>query len=270
LLGINKNLTLRFNFLDFSYFFSFLLIFMANHLDLEEQEQLDQFKHFWRQYGNIITWTLIVVLGAYAAWNGYQYWQRSQATQAAAMFDEVERSIATGDVAKVERAMSDMTAKFGSSPYAQQAGLMAAKTYFDKGNLDASKKALALVTEKSSDVGYQAIAKLRLASAHIEGKNYDEALKLMAGSFPKEFEPLAADRRGDILSLQGKTAEAKAEYIKSYKGFDDRSGYRRLVEVKLNALGGDPVTNPANEVSKDVNKDANKEANKEATAEVKK
>lgn len=215
---------------------------MANNLD--EQEQLDQFKYFWRQYGNIITWILIAVLGAYAAWNGYQYWQRNQATQAAAMFDEVERSIASGDVAKVERALTDMNAKFGSSPYAQQAGLLAAKTFYEKGNLDASKKALATVAEKSSDVGYQAIAKLRLASAQMEGKNYDDALKQLTGTFPKDFEPLAADRRGDVLALQGKPAEAKAEYVKAYKGLEERSGYRRLVEVKLNALGGDPVTAP--------------------------
>ncbi len=225
---------------------------MANHLDLEEQEQLDQFKHFWNQYGNLITWVLIAVLGSFAAWNAYEYWQRTQAAQAAAMFDEVERSIATGDVAKVERALSDMNSKFGSSPYAQQAGLLAAKTFYEKGNLDASKKALATVAEKSSDVGYQAIAKLRLASALIEGKNYDDALKQLSGAYPKEFEPMAADRRGDVLALQGKPAEAKAEYVKAYKGFDDKSGYRRLVEVKLNALGGDPVTNPVTSAATEV------------------
>ena len=222
---------------------------MANHLDLDEQEQLDQFKHFWKQYGNLITCVLIAFLGAFAAWNAYEYWQRSQATQAATMFDEVERSIATGDVAKVERALSDMNAKFGSSPYAQQAGLLAAKTFYEKGNLDASKKALATVAEKSSDVGYQAIAKLRLASALIESKNYDDALKQVSGTFPKEFEPMAADRRGDVLALQGKPAEAKAEYVKAYKGFDEKSGYRRLVEVKLNALGGDPVTTVVTDIA---------------------
>ena len=232
---------------------------MANHLDLDEQEQLDQFKHFWKQYGNLITWVLIAVLGAFAAWNAYEYWQRSQTTQAAAMFDEVERSIATGDVAKVERALSDMNAKFGSSPYAQQAGLLAAKTFYEKGNLDASKKALVLVAEKSSDVGYQAIAKLRLASALIESKNYDDALKQVSGTYPKEFEPMAADRRGDVLALQGKPAEAKVEYVKAYKGFDDRSAYRRLVEVKLNALGGDPVTIAVTDI-----------ATKDASAEPKK
>ena len=219
---------------------------MANHLDLDEQEQLDQLKHFWRTYGNLITWALIAVLGAFAAWNGYQYWQRSQAAQAAAMFDEVERSVASNDVAKVERALADMNVKFGSSVYAQQAGLLAAKTFYDKGNADAAKKALTVVAEKSSDVGYQAIAKLRLAGILIESKSFDEATKQLSGTFPKDFEPLVDDRRGDVFALQGKPAEAKAEYVKAYKGFDERTGYRRLVEVKINALGGDPATAVAN------------------------
>ena len=48
-----------------------------------------------------------------------------------------------------------------------------------------------------------------------EAKAYDEALKQLSGDFPKEFEALVADRRGDIYSLQGKKAEAKAEYIKA-------------------------------------------------------
>ena len=95
---------------------------MANQLDLEEQEQLDQLKHFWKQYGNPITWLLIAVLGSYAGWNGYQYWQRQQAAQAAALYDEVERLVKTGDLAKIERAFADMKDKFGATAYAQQAG----------------------------------------------------------------------------------------------------------------------------------------------------
>lgn len=207
------------------------------HLDLEEQEQLDQLKHFWRQYGNPITWVLIAVLAAVAGWNLYQYWQRSQATQAAAMYDEVERIAVTGDVAKLERALGDMKDKFASTTYAQQAGLLAAKAYVDAGKLDAAQSALRWVAEKSSDEGYQAVARLRLASVLIETKAYDEALKQLAGNFPVDFAPLAADRRGDVYLAQGKKTEAVAEYLKAYKGLGEGSEYRRLVDVKLAALG---------------------------------
>ena len=144
---------------------------MANQLDLEEQEQLDELKHFWKQYGNAITWVLIVVLSSFAAWNGYQQWERSQAAQAAAMYDEVERVVATGDVAMAERAFSDMKDRFARTTYAQQAGLLLAKLAVEKTKPEVAKSALTWVSEKSSDEGYSAIAKLRLADLLIDA-NY--------------------------------------------------------------------------------------------------
>ncbi|MDD5335752.1 MAG: tetratricopeptide repeat protein [Rhodoferax sp.] len=213
---------------------------MANQLDLEEQEQLDQLKHFWKQYGNAITWALIVVLGTFAAWNFYQYWQRSQASQAAAMYDEVERVVKSADAAKIDRVFADIKDRFASTTYAQQAGLLVAKQYYSAGNIEAAKSALSWVADKSSDPGYQAVAKLRLAGVLMESKAFDEALKQLTGSFPPNFEALVADRKGDILLLQGKKKEAIAEYGKAYKSFDERTDYRRLVEVKLNSLGVDP------------------------------
>ena len=212
---------------------------MAKHLDLEEQEQLDELKHFWKQYGNLITWSLIAALSAFAAWNGFQYWQRSQSAQSAVMFDEIERAVQSGDTARTERALSDMKDRFGRTAYAHQAGLLVAKAHMDKGNLDAARAALAWVADKATEPGYQAIAKLRLAGILMEKKSYDEALQLLSGVFPKGFEGLVADRRGDIMMVQGKKADAKIDYEKAWKALDERADYRRLVEVKLNALGVD-------------------------------
>ena len=219
-------------------FNAFQHLFMAKHLDLEQQEQLDEIKHFWKQYGNLITWVLIAVFGGIAAWNGYQYWQRSQAAQASQMYDEVDRAVQSGDITRIERALTDMNQRFASTSYAQQANLLAAKSYHDKGNIDAARAALLLVAEKSSNDGYKAVARLRLSGLLIEKKLYDEALKTLDAPFSKEFAGLVEDRRGDLLALQGKKQEARAEYEKAYKSLDERADYRRLVEVKLNALGG--------------------------------
>lgn len=212
---------------------------MANALDLEEQEQLDQIKHFWKQYGNAITWALIVVLGAFASWNFYQYWQRNQANQAAALFDEVERALQAGDAAKIDRVFAEMKDRFGNTAYALQSGLLVAKHDAGSGKLDAAKAVLSWVSEKSSDPGYQAIAKLRLASLQIESKNYDAALASLSGSFPASFEALVADRKGDVYLLQGNKAQAITEYQKAVKLFSTATEYRSLVEVKLGSLGVD-------------------------------
>lgn len=212
---------------------------MANELDLEEQEQLDQIKHFWKQYGNAITWVLIVVLGAFAAWNFYQYWQKNQASQAALLFDELEKTLQSSDASRIDRVFSDMKDRFASTAYAQQAGLLVAKQYVTLGQLEPAKAALTWVADKSSDAGYQAIAKLRLSAILIEGKKFDEALGQLSGTFPSGFEALVADRKGDVFILKGDKTQAVAEYEKAYRLLDARSDYRRLVEVKLNAQGVD-------------------------------
>ena len=184
---------------------------------------------------------LTVALAAFAGWNVYQRWQQSQATQAAALFDEVERNAAAGDLPKLDRVFADMKDRYPNTSFAQQAGLVAARVFFEGAKPDQAKAALTWVAEKSSDNGYQAIAKLRLASVLVETAAYDDALKLLAGSFPPEFSALVSDRVGDIYMLQGKKQEARAEFEKAFKAFDERVEYRRLVEVKLNALGVNPT-----------------------------
>ncbi len=214
---------------------------MATHLDLEEQEQLDALKHFWNRWGNLITWVLIAVLGAYAAWNGWQYWERRQGALAAGLYEEVERAAQAGDVARVERALADMKDRYGGTTYAAHAGLLGAKLLQDQAKPGDAKAALGWVADKAPDEGLRAIARLRLATLLVGEKAYDEALKALAASFPAEYAPLAADRRGDILLLQGKRDQAVAEFGKAYQGLGaDTGDYRRLVGMKLNALGIDP------------------------------
>lgn len=213
---------------------------MATHLDLEEQEQLDQLKHFWNTYGTLITWIVLLAAGAFMAWNGWQYYQRTKAAQAAALYDEVERSAQAGDAARIERTLADMKERFAGTAYAQQAGLLAAKTFYEKGNAESSKAALTWVAQNAVDPGYQAIAKLRLSAELLDSKAYDEALAQLGGAVPKEFEPLVADRKGDIHLAQGKRDEARTEYQKAWTGLDARSDYRRLIEIKLNGVGVDP------------------------------
>lgn len=213
---------------------------MATPLDLEEQEQLDQIKHFWKTWGNLISWVLIAILGSYAAWNGYQYWERSQAAKAAALYDEVERAAAAGDVARVERSLSDMKDKFGSTQFAQQSALLAAKTLQAQGKADAARDALSWVANGAPDKAYRDIARLRLAAMHLEAKAYDEALKQLSQEFTPAMLALAADLRGDVLQAKGQTVEAIAAYQQAWQKLAETPDYRRLVQAKLNALGIEP------------------------------
>jgi predicted negative regulator of RcsB-dependent stress response len=214
---------------------------MATQLDLQEQEQIDELKAFWKQYGNLITWVLVVVLGGYAGFNGWNWWQRDQALKASAMYDELDRAVQAGDAPKAARVFADLKERYPRTAFTQQAGLLAAKLQYDKGEADAARASLAWVAEHASEDEYKTVARLRLAGVLADAKQYDEALKqLDAAKAGKEFEALVADRRGDILLAQGKKDEAKAAYLAAWKAMPSTLDYRRLVEAKLTALGASP------------------------------
>jgi predicted negative regulator of RcsB-dependent stress response len=223
---------------------------MSSHLNLEDQEQLDELKHFWKSWGDLITWVLIVVLGGYAAWMGWQSYESKQAAQSAALYDTVERAALSNDLPLLDRSVSDIEEKFASTTYAQQAALLAARVYNDKDRKADAKKQLTWVIDKASDEGYQALARLRLASLLVEDKAYDEARKQLTAKTPEAFAPLMSDRLGDLAMLQAQPAEAVQHYKNAWKGFEPNADYRRLVAVKLAALGADPEDAAAVETKK--------------------
>jgi len=218
---------------------------MATQLDLQEQEQLDALKAFWNKQGNLITWTLVLVLGAFAAWNGWQWYQRDQAVKAGAMFDELDRAARAGDPDRAGRVFTDLKERYPRTAFAQQGGLLAAKAQFDKGQADAAKASLAWVAENAVEEEMRTVARLRLAALQAEAKQYDEALKTLAAAQAPGFDGLVQDRRGDILLAQGKADEARAAYQAAYKAMGERVDYRRLIEAKLTALGAAPAGSAA-------------------------
>jgi len=214
---------------------------MANALDLQEQEQLDELKAFWKRWGNLITWGLTAVLLGFAGWNGWGWYQRDQAIKASAMFDELDKAAVAGDADKAGRVFNDLKDRYAGTAFAQQGGLLAARVQYDKGQADAAKASLTWVAEHASEDEYRSIARLRLAGVLLDAKQYDAALKALDAADAKPFAGLVADRRGDVLLAQGQRDAAKAAYEAAYKAMSDKLDYRRLVEAKLTALGAPPA-----------------------------
>lgn len=206
--------------------------------DLEEQEQIETLKSWWKQYGNLITWLLIAALGAYAAWSGWNYYQRSQAAQAGQLYDEITRAVAAKDTARVLRGAADMREKFGRTAYAEMAALTAAKAAFDANDLNGAKAHLQWVVDSGRDEEYRALARIRLAGVLLDEKAYDEGLKVLSADVPVAFAGALADRRGDLLMAQNKIAEARAAYQEALQKSDAKSPGRQLIQLKLDAIGG--------------------------------
>lgn len=205
--------------------------------DHQEQEQLDSFKAFWSQYGNIIIWVLILALGSYAGWNYWKTHQRNKSVEASALYDELQASLLANDNAKVQRVAGDIRAKYESSAYAPMAALAAAKTAFEANDLKTAKAQLQWAAEHGNDE-YKSIANLRLAGVLLDEKAFDEALKVLNGKFLPQFTSEVNDRKGDVLVAQNKLNEARAAYVAAIAAMDPNAPGRQLVQIKLEAIGG--------------------------------
>jgi len=209
---------------------------MASHLDLEEQEQLEQLKAFWKQWGNLITWVVTACLAVFAAWQGWNTWQRSQASKSEALYVAMQKAVQEGDLAKVDAVQKDLQG-LSSTSFAAQGVLLAARVQFEKGKADASKASLNWVIQEAKLTEVRDVARLRLAGVLLDEKKFDDAAKLIDAITTPDFTALAADRRGDLLMLQNKPAEAKVQYQRAYATMDKSVEYRRLIEAKLAQLG---------------------------------
>jgi predicted negative regulator of RcsB-dependent stress response len=214
--------------------------------DLEEQEQLDELKAWWKRYGNLVTGTLLVLSLSFAGWKGWSWYDRQQATQASVVFNVLQRAVGERDHPRVRSAAGELLEKYGRSDYAPMAALLAGKVAFEGGDLKTAKVQFAWAADHSSNQ-LKDLATLRLAAVLADEKSFEESVKLLSQSSSGNFESLFADARGDVLLAQGKRAEAKAAYqlalkkkAESYtsEAIEERStGFREVVQQKIDSLG---------------------------------
>lgn len=212
---------------------------MATQLNLEEQEQLDELKAFWSRWGNLITWSVTLVLVAFAAYNGWNWWQGQQAAKASVMFDEIDRAVTDGDAAKSAKVFADLRERYPRTLAAQQAGLLDAKLQASKAKPDAAIASLNWVAEHGDD-NHAALARLRLASVYLDKKAYADALKALDAVTLPAYAALANARRGDVLFAQGQRDAAGAAWRKAWDALTEADPLRRLVEAQLDSVGAAP------------------------------
>ncbi|MGO4764837.1 YfgM family protein [Cupriavidus sp. 2KB_3] len=205
--------------------------------DLEEQEQLESLKAWWNQYGNVVTWIVIAALLGFAAWSGWNYWQRVQARDAALLYEQVTKAAEARDADRVKRAATDLEDKFGRTAYGPMSALVAAKVLYDAGDLAGAKTQLQWAIDHGGDE-YAPLARVRLAGVLLDEKAYDQGLALLKDTPPAQFEALFADRRGDLLAAQDKRDDARTAYRTALEKLSaDEGGMRQIIQFKLDALG---------------------------------
>ncbi len=207
-------------------------------LDLEEQEQLADFKAWWQKYGNLVVTAILAVALAYAGTVGWGWYQRSQAAEASGLYDALQKAASEKDTKKVRDAAGAILDQFPGTTFAPLAAMISAKVHFEAGDLKTARAQLQWVIDRVSQPELKSIARLRLVHVLVDDDAIDEAVKLLDNPPGGDFAAQFAALRGDILLVKGQKAEARAAYKTAIDKTDAKnSAQKERLQSKLDALG---------------------------------
>ena len=206
--------------------------------DLEEQEQIEDLKAWWANYGKYVAAAVVAIAVVVIGVQGWRYYQGKQAEQASVLYQAVSQAARANDLAKAKDPATQIVERFADTAYAPRAVLLYAKLLYDAGDKTAAKAQLQWVIDHAGEDELKAIARFRMAQVLLDDKQYDEALKTLDAKTDDAFAAIYADLKGDVLAAAGKVTDARTAYQLTLAKLDPKSGYRGYVEAKLDALGG--------------------------------
>lgn len=207
--------------------------------DLDEQERLDELKAWWKRWGNLVMVGLAVVIAAAAGW---RYWQNRvtmQSLEAATVYEQLTQSLVANNAKAAREAGAMLIDQYKGTAYAPRAALLLAKLNVGAKDLKSAQAQLEWAAANSKEPAVKDLARLRLAGVQLDQKQYDAALKTLSATHSDAFAFRFQDLKGDVLLAQGKPAEARAAYQAAFGKMTEDNPYRSIVELKLDALGGE-------------------------------
>ena len=102
--------------------------------DLEEQEQLDEFKAWWALHGKKVVTLVTVLVASYLGYQGWHYYQNQQAMKASTQYENLVKLDITEakNLKAIQMLSADLMDKYSSTPYAGRA----AKGLIHEGKVD--------------------------------------------------------------------------------------------------------------------------------------
>ena len=207
---------------------------MAAHL--EEQQELDNFKYFWKTTGRWLFALLIAAALGYLGYTMYKSHKASQSQEAAEVLAKiVDKMQAKASQAEVNADLTNLQQNYPDSIAAAQATLMAAATEYDARRYDVAEGHLNWVLKNQKAPLIQALAAQRLGIVLLQQKKYDAAIAALNTKVEADFEPLLLEAKGDVYAAQNKTKEAAQSYQQALEKLPKDAIERELLQMKLDS-----------------------------------
>ena len=212
---------------------------------LSEREQWEWVKTQVRESGPAVVLAVVLVVGAAFGWRWWQSHQDARQLEAGAKYMQMVQALERSDRAQALVLLGELDRDYRSSPYTDQARLLAARVYVDEAQLDHAANELTAVAEHSKDHELALVARQRLARVQIAQGKPDNALATLgAVADPGSFAARYHEIRGDAYYATGDKAAALGEY-RSAQSAGGEGGETTVLQLKIADLdSGAPKAAP--------------------------
>jgi predicted negative regulator of RcsB-dependent stress response len=211
---------------------------------LSEKEQWEWVKEKVRENAPAVLLAIVLGAGAIFGWRWWQGHQDTRRLEAAARYMQMVQSLERGDRSQALVLLGELERDYPSSPYSDQARLLAARIYVDEAQLDHAASELAAVAEHSKDHELARVARERLARVQIAQGKPDSALATLgAVADPGAFAARFHEVRGDAYYAKGEKVAALSEY-RSAQSAGAEGGDTALLQLKIADLESAPKAAP--------------------------
>src|SRR5690554_2230879 len=197
----------------------------------DDHEQSERVRDWLRRNALGLVGGIGLGLALIWGWNWWQGHQQGQRVEAGNRYQAVVGAIAAGDLEQAQT----QAAALPAGSYELLAALDLAKAQFEAGDSDAAIATLR--TTDGSDPALDPIRRHRLALLLLDAGQAEEAAGLLSGSQ----EPASLEALGDAQLALDRRDDARQSYESALRGLDVAAPQRRLLELKLIDVGGEPT-----------------------------
>ncbi len=201
--------------------------------DLKDQEEIENFKYFWRNWGRWLFAGLVVLAIAYLGWVMYRSHQRNTGSEAVTLFDQWAEDQQAGKPAEAAKLLAQLQSDYSGSISAAQATLIQAGAAFDQGKYDEAAGHLNWVLKYHQDPLIRALAIQRLATVQLQQQKYDDALATLNQPADEAYAGILLETKGDVYAAQGKRSEAAAAYQQALDKLPANDESRQFLQLKI-------------------------------------
>lgn len=203
---------------------------------LNEYEQWDALKNWWKKYNAIIIMSISLILLALSA---YKYWNwhiEKRNVQASNYYEHMMYASANHQTKDIEHYAQELVEHYPESIYADAARLTLAKLAVLNHDYAKAESQLNFVAKQAKLSELSDVAKIRLARIWLVQKKYSQALKVLEGMQAKVYRPLVDELKGDIFTSMNQFDKAVKFYRKALAEVQDYGVGNLFLEMKSNDL----------------------------------